>query len=70
MAYYSLLSATMGESLDAFHAGYMPAIRLSPTDIPHTVAKSIGRNTGDIFPKPLLVSLSAPPPEPNPAINT
>src|SRR5829696_6297424 len=39
----------MGDSLDAFHAGYMPAIRLRPTDIPHTVAKSVGRKTGDIL---------------------
>src|SRR5919108_3384737 len=71
MLYYSLLSATIGESLDAFHAGYMPAIRLSPTDIPQTVARSVGRNTGDILPKLLLGPSSppGPPPEPNPAIN-
>jgi hypothetical protein len=66
---YSLLSATMGDSLDAFHAGYIPAIRLRPTDIPHTVAKSEGRKTGDILGGPLLVSPpSGPPAEPIPAV--
>ena len=69
-SYYSLLRATIGESLDAFHAGYIPAIRLRPTDIPHTVARSVGRKTGDILPIPLPVSLLDPPAEPNPAINT
>src|ERR671927_311632 len=62
----------MGDSLDAFHAGYIPAIRLRPTDIPHTVAKSVGRNTGDILGGPLLPPPppSDPPPEPIPAVNT
>ena len=68
---YSLRRATMGDSLDAFHAGYIPAIRLSPTDMPQTVARSVGRKTGDILGGPLLVSPpSDPPPEPNPAVNT
>lgn len=68
---YSLLRATMGDSLDAFHAGYIPAIRLRPTDIPHTVAKSEGRKTGDILGGPLLVPASSDPPaEPIPAVNT
>src|SRR5215212_1137837 len=67
---YSLLRATIGDSLDAFHAGYIPATRLRPTDIPHTVARSEGRKTGDILPIPLLVSPSGPPADPNPAINT
>src|SRR5215212_2101159 len=66
---YSLLRATIGDSLDAFHAGYIPATRLRPTDIPHTVARSEGRKTGDILPIPLLVSPSGPPADPNPASN-
>src|SRR5919106_3930371 len=68
---YSLLRATIGDSLDAFHAGYIPAIRLRPTDIPQTVARSVGRKTGDILVGPLLVPPSSDPPaELNPAINT
>ena len=49
----------------------MPAIRLRPTDIPQTVARSVGRKTGDILVGPLLVPPSSDPPaEPKPAINT
>ena len=68
---YSLLRATIGDSLDAFHAGYIPAIRLRPTDIPQTLARSAGRKTGDIFIGALLASPpSGPPAEPIPAVNT
>src|SRR5918997_670593 len=68
---YSLLRATIGDSLDAFHAGYMPAITLRPTEIPQTVARSVGRKTGDTFGGPVPASPSfCPPDELMPAVNT
>ena len=38
----------MGSSLDALNAGNRPAIKLNPTVIAHTRAKSDARYTGEI----------------------
>ncbi|MGB8937591.1 MAG: hypothetical protein WCC17_21080 [Candidatus Nitrosopolaris sp.] len=43
---YSLLNAAIGDSLDAFHAGYNPAATLNPTDIPNILIRSFIRKTG------------------------
>ena len=43
---HSLLNATIGDSLDAFHAGYNPAPMLNTTDIPNTLIRSFIRKTG------------------------
>jgi len=56
----------IGDSLDAFHAGYTPAVMLIPTEIAHTKARSVGKNTGVILDK--IYHAPPPPPEENKSI--
>ncbi|OLD28732.1 MAG: hypothetical protein AUI62_03850 [Thaumarchaeota archaeon 13_1_40CM_2_39_7] len=44
--FYSLLSATIGDIFDAFHAGYNPAPILRITESAQTFTISAGRNIG------------------------
>ena len=45
---YSLFSATIGNSLEAFKAGNKPARRLSEAEVSHTLVISVARNMGAI----------------------
>ena len=45
---YSLFSATIGNSFEAFKAGNKPARRLSEAEVSHTLVISAARNMGAI----------------------
>ena len=48
LKFHSLLSATIGDNFDAFHAGYIPAITLSDKERSQALIKSIGIKIGGI----------------------